>query len=160
MEHESLSMPVHTFTVSDIFNHTVNLSDTEGKVTLLHLWATWCPSCRAETPVLVELQRRYKSSGLEVIALSVDEDPALVRQFCLRYNVNYPVAMVDSEVEDFFAAVLRIPHDEVRTRVPIPTSILLGRDGRINRIYVGRDLRALDPALSDLLGVESLHHTE
>jgi thiol-disulfide isomerase/thioredoxin len=46
---------------------------------LLHFWATWCPPCREELPALLELGRG--KSGLDVVALSLDDDWAVVREF-------------------------------------------------------------------------------
>jgi peroxiredoxin len=152
MEHESLSKTMPVFAVPDIFDHAVNLSDDRGKVVLLHLWATWCPSCQADTAGLIALQRRYESRGFAIIGCSRDQDPELVRQFYRQYHLNYPVVMAVPQVQRFFGTALGIHDDEVLTEVPIPTWILIGRDGRISGIYVGRDLAVLDPALNQLLG--------
>lgn len=151
MEHASLSKPAPGFAVADIFGGLQNLADDHGKVVLLYLWATWCPSCQAETAALMDLQRRYRSSGLVIIACSRDQDPELVRRFYRQYQLNYPVVMTVPDVQRFFGTALGIRDEEVLTEVPIPTSILLGRDGRINSVYVGRGVAALSPALNQLL---------
>ena len=118
----------------------------------------WCPYCRAEIPALIHLQERYQSHGLEIVGFSVDQDPDLVREFCRRYKLNYQVAMVDPEVEKFFAAALSIPEGNVSNGTPVPTSILIGRDGRISSIYLGRDIGTFDRALVQLL--ESAPNTQ
>jgi thiol-disulfide isomerase/thioredoxin len=146
------------FVVQDVFGMPVDLSKTDNKVICLQLWATWCPYCRADIPALVHLQERYQSQGLEIVGFSVDQDPDLVREFYRRYKMNYQVAMVDPEVEKFFAAALGIPEENVSNGTPVPTSILIGRDGRINSIYLGRDIRAFDRALVQLL--ESAPNTQ
>jgi len=46
------------------------LADYRGKVVVLNLWATWCPPCREEMPMLERLQQRYAKDGLVVIAVS------------------------------------------------------------------------------------------
>jgi peroxiredoxin len=156
MEHASLSKPTPVLAAPDIFGDSVNLSDDHGKVVLLYLWATWCPSCQAETAALIDLQRRYESRGFAIIACSRDEEPEVVRQFYRRNHLNYPVVMAVPQVQKFFGTALGIRDDEVLTEVPIPTSILIGRDGRINSVYVGRELTALNSALSELLGDASV----
>src|SRR5580765_6817195 len=56
------------------------LADYKGKVVVLDFYATWCEPCRAETPRLVQMQKDYGASGLQVIGLNVggDEDRAKV----------------------------------------------------------------------------------
>lgn len=152
MEHAFVSRPAAVFVVRDIFGHAVNLSDNKGKVVLVYLWATWCPSCQADTAALIELERRYQSRGFAIIGCSRDEDPELVRQFYREYDLNYPVVLAVPEVQTFFGRALGIGNDEVLTQLPIPTSILLGRDGNVSGVYVGRSLAALNPALSQLFG--------
>jgi thiol-disulfide isomerase/thioredoxin len=49
---------------------TRSLADYRGKVVILNLWATWCPPCREEMPMLERLQQRYGKDGLVVIAVS------------------------------------------------------------------------------------------
>ena len=49
---------------------TRSLADYRGKVVLLNLWATWCPPCREEMPMLRRLQQHYAKDGLVVIAVS------------------------------------------------------------------------------------------
>lgn len=158
IEHASISMPGPRFVVPDILGLPVDFSKSDDKVVLLHLWATWCPYCRAEIPALIHLQERYQSHGLEIVGFSVDQDPDLVREFCRRYKLNYQVAMVDPEVEKFFAAALSIPEGNVSNGTPVPTSILIGRDGRISSIYLGRDIGTFDRALVQLL--ESAPNTQ
>jgi peroxiredoxin len=150
MEHASLAKAGPHFAGVDVFNSPVEFTNNEGKVLLLHLWATWCPSCRAEIPDLLDLQRRYQPRGFEIVGFSTDHDPDLVRRFCRRYNLNYRVVMLDPEAEQLFASALGVSRGEVGDRVPIPTSILIGRDGRISCVYVDRDAKVLDRAISQL----------
>ena len=56
----------------DLSGKTIDLSANHGKVVLVHFWATWCPSCRAEMPVLDKFYLEHRNSGLEVIGISLD----------------------------------------------------------------------------------------
>ncbi|HEC19033.1 MAG TPA: TlpA family protein disulfide reductase [Gammaproteobacteria bacterium] len=114
----------------------VRLSDYQGKVVLLNFWATFCASCREEMPALEALWQAYREQGFVVIAVAADRgsiDP--VREFVAHGNphsgspgsYSFPIAL-DSE-------------GEVRKRyevVALPTSYLIGRDGR----FLGRVLGA------------------
>ena len=59
------------------------LGDLRGKVVLVNLWATWCPPCTRELPVLDRLQEAYRERGLVVVTLT-DETPEAVREVLTR----------------------------------------------------------------------------
>ncbi len=67
---------------------TVTLSQFRGQVVVLNFWATWCAPCVEEMPSLVEMQRRMKSKGVTVLAVSVDVDEKRYQQFLKDHNVN------------------------------------------------------------------------
>lgn len=75
-----------TFTLSDCFGKT-------GKVVLLDIWATWCPPCKAEVPHLVQLTKKYKSKGLKVVGVAIDEQKSTVASFAKQQHINYTVAL-------------------------------------------------------------------
>jgi len=113
-------------TLTDLGGQKLSLSDYRGKVVLLDFWATWCGPCRIEIPGLVELQRRYRDQGLQILGIAMDEDPHAVRQFYRDYKMNYPVAIGDESVAELFGGILGLP-----------TSFVIGRDGRIRGKHVG-----------------------
>lgn len=66
----------------------------EGKYLVVQVWATWCPYCHRQNLNLIELANRTKGKPLEIIALSVDRNPALVPPYALKHGLNFPVAMM------------------------------------------------------------------
>ena len=72
------SGPAPDFSLSSPDGRTVTLSGQKGRVVLLNFWATWCDSCREEFPALEELQRARAADAFELLAVSVDEEPAKV----------------------------------------------------------------------------------
>lgn len=52
----------------------ISLSDYHGKPVILHFWATWCPYCKKLQPKLVELQKKYQSTGIKIVSISFNED--------------------------------------------------------------------------------------
>ncbi len=74
------------FTVKDS-DHTITLSQYEGKPILLNFWATWCPPCVEEMPSLVQLQQRMQGR-VTVIAVSMDVDDAAYHHFIKAHGVN------------------------------------------------------------------------
>ncbi|GAA6170601.1 TlpA disulfide reductase family protein [Colwellia sp. KU-HH00111] len=58
----------------------ISLADYQGKPIILHFWATWCPYCKKLQPKLVELEQKYQASGIEIIAISFNEDDGALPQ--------------------------------------------------------------------------------
>ena len=112
-------MPAYTATLLD--GKPLKLSDEKGSVVLLNVWATWCGPCRFETPELLALHKKYEAKGFKVIGVSVD-DTGLdgVKQFVTENKMTYPIAVdADGRIANL-----------LRTTV-LPTSLIIGRDGRI-----------------------------
>ena len=105
------------------------LSDLNGKVLVIDLWATWCGPCRTSTPELVNLQKEFGPKGLEVIGLDIDPDsdtPEKVKAFADEFDINYKLAFAD---RDLAVSLMRGGN--------IPQSIVVGRDGKIVDHFVG-----------------------
>jgi thiol-disulfide isomerase/thioredoxin len=125
---------VPSFTVRDLDGRVVSAADWRGKVTLINFWATWCGPCRREIPDLVALQQKYHYQ-LQIIGVSEDEDPLLVKQFRAEQKINYPVVMMTPELERMFPGVNALP-----------TTFVLDREGRIVQKHVG----LLDRSVTEL----------
>lgn len=69
------------------------LSDLRGHVVVLNFFATWCPPCRAETPDLVAIERRYASKGVIFVGVDDREDTALVSVFVKNKGIRYPIVL-------------------------------------------------------------------
>ena len=61
------------FSLRNINNQEVTLSDFEGSVVLVNFWATWCGPCKVELPHLQELHDEYSEKGLVVLTISTDD---------------------------------------------------------------------------------------
>lgn len=99
---------------------------TEGKVVLVDFWASWCAPCKSSFPAFAKLHAEYGSRGLVIVAVSVDDRPADYTAFVKKWRPP-------------FTAVLDSGHKLVSTvQVPaMPTSYLLGRDGRVRFVHQG-----------------------
>ncbi len=70
----------------------VAMQDFKGRPLLLNFWATWCPPCVEELPMLNAFYRERQAQGWAVLGLAVDQ-PSAVRQFLQRLPLDFPVAM-------------------------------------------------------------------
>lgn len=129
------------FSVTDISGQTLTLDDYKGKVVLLDFWATWCGPCRIEIPGFVELQKRYRDDGLAVIGISMDDSVEPVKEFYTQFRMNYPVAVGDEKLAELYGGILGLP-----------TTMLIGRDGRIYSKHVGAtDVSVFEKEIKELL---------
>jgi thiol-disulfide isomerase/thioredoxin len=118
----------------------IKLSNYDGKVLVVNLWATWCTPCRVETPELVNLYKENRARGLEIVGLSTENPEASaekVRQFVQDFEVNYRIGWATPEV----AITL------MQGRDAIPQSFVIGRDGRVIKRFVGFNPSSTPPQL-------------
>lgn len=133
------------FSLTDISGQKLNLDDYKGKVVVLDFWATWCGPCRIEIPEFVEMQKRYRDQGLAIIGISMDDGPAPVKDFYKQFNMNYPVALGDSKLAELYGGIFGLP-----------TTLLIGRDGRIYAKHVGAtDISVFEAEVKELLSAPS-----
>jgi cytochrome c biogenesis protein CcmG, thiol:disulfide interchange protein DsbE len=102
------------------------LSDHRGQVVLINYWASWCGPCREETPGLIDLAREYRYKGLTIVGISMDlgGKPA-VESFLREFRMPYPVLLPD------------LASPSAPAVDALPTSVLIDRNGRAAKSYVG-----------------------
>jgi len=114
---------------------TWRLEEHRGQVVLINYWATWCGPCREEMPGLIRLARELGPKGLAVVGVSIDQGSReKVKEFVDRFGVNYPVAFPE-EMSQMAMGM-----------AGVPTTVLVDKQGRVAKTYVGavteRDFRA------------------
>ena len=112
----------------------MTLRDLAGEVVVLNFWATWCPPCRREMPLLDAVQREYGPEGVTIVGIDLEEAPEVVRAYVESVGVGYPIWLDDPS---------RNAPDRTRgvyTKlggVGLPTTVFIGRDGVIRGSQVG-----------------------
>ena len=97
-----------------------------GKVVLLDFWASWCDSCAESFPVKDGLQQKYGPAGLVIIAVDVDDSKSDMADFLKKHPVSF-VTVQDAR---------QYLGDKVNVS-GLPTSFLIGRDGKVAFIHHG-----------------------
>lgn len=82
------------FTLTDLHNKKVTLSQLRGKIVLVNFWATWCQPCRAEMGDLDVIQEHFESQGLVILSIT-DEDLFKVGSYFSGYKY-HPTVLVDT----------------------------------------------------------------
>jgi thiol-disulfide isomerase/thioredoxin len=123
------------FTLKDVNNKPISLSDFKGKVVLVDFWGTWCGPCRQAIPGLIALYRNRKAKGLEIIGIDCERDIAdeskareNLAEFEKATKMNYPNV---------------IGNDETIRQIPgfkgFPTSVVLDRAGQVRAMILESD---------------------
>ena len=120
---------------------TLKLSSLKGKVILLDFWASWCGPCRTSNRQLVKLYSRYKDKGFEILGVSLDENKKDWIKAISRDKIKW-LQINDSGGWDAKTAI-----DWNISQ--IPTSFLVGRDGKI--VAMDLEKAELEKALAGLL---------
>lgn len=118
------------FTLKDINGGDWTFAAHRGKVVVVNYWATWCPPCRVETPGLVNLANEYKSRGVEVVGVTMDEDLDDVPPFIESYRIKYPILTPGYNPN--------ISPDGMA----LPTTFLYDKHGRLAKKYTGMVLES------------------
>ena len=110
------------------------------RLVIVDLFATWCPPCQQETPVLRSLAATYRDRGLQVIGISVGELSSTVAAYAERYQLGY-LLLADVNSELFRSAGAG----------GIPTKLILDANGRVLRVVTGPLTREAAVALVEEL---------
>lgn len=123
----------------------LELAALSGKVVVVHFWATWCAPCRKEMPSLERLAQRLDPEKFALLGVSVDEDRNLVREFKLKYAIQF-ARFIDIDMS------LAKGHFGVTA---FPETFIIGRDGKLLRHMMGEhewDSPAMLQLLNDAYG--------
>jgi peroxiredoxin len=119
--------PLYNFNLNDINNKAVALSDFQGKIVLVNVWATWCPPCKAEMPDLQAFFAANQHKGLVILAIDAGDGLSDVKDFARQNQLTFPI--------------LLDPQTNLVKRLNIydyPTSVIVDRQGIVKSIQIGR----------------------
>jgi peroxiredoxin len=80
-----------TFQLTDLDGRPLRIEDYRGKALWVVFWASWCPPCQAETPVLRDVYDEYRARGLELIAVEIQETVDVGRRYAESYGLKYTI---------------------------------------------------------------------
>ena len=122
------------FAMQDIENKLRNIKEWDGKVVLVNFWATWCPPCKKEIPVFMELQKEYQDKGFQIVGIAIDDEEA-VKDYADTMGMNYPIIAAELEAMDLSR--------RLGNRVnALPFSAFIDRNGKIALTKAGELTKA------------------
>ena len=118
----------YDFTLEQIDNTEISLSDYQGKSVMIVFWASWWPSCNAELPVLRKVYEELETSKYEIISINVTVSDNIkeVAEAVEYYKLQFPILL------DYTGDVSSVYG--IRN---IPTNIIVGPDGIVRENIVG-----------------------
>jgi peroxiredoxin len=103
-----------------------SLAGLRGRVILLNFWATWCQECRTEMPMFEQLHRELSAQGLAVVGINAREGTPTIRDYAKDLGLTFPLILD--------------PKGKINTAygvIGLPTTFLIGRDGRPVALAIG-----------------------
>lgn len=129
------------FELPDLAGKPVSSRDERfaGKAVLVDIFGTWCPNCNDQAPLLASWHRKYRDQGLEIVGLAyemtgdADRDRTYLGKYREKYGIEFPLLLAG--VSDKAEASKTVP--DLSEVASYPTTIFIGRDGKVRRIYSG-----------------------
>ncbi len=131
------------FRLSTLDGKQASLSDFRGKIVLVHFWATWCPPCVEELPVLDRFSRSMTGADIQVLAVSVDENgAAAIAPFMKKNALTLPVLLDPGAGVSHTYGTFKFPETYILDRSGIVRYKVIGQADWSNpaNIKVIRDL--------------------
>lgn len=131
---------IPSVTLTGLDGSSLNLDSLRGKLVVLHVWATWCAPCRVELPGLDRFSKSLDPDRFVVLGLSIDEDANLVREFNLKYGIDFARHIdVDNTIAKPVFGIIATPE-----------TFIISPDGKLLRRMIG-DQPWDTPAMKQLL---------
>ncbi len=131
----SSTLPAHALDVGEAApnvellgpnGETVRLPLQTGKVLYVDFWASWCGPCRQSFPWMNAMQDKYKAKGLQIIGINLDQQASAADKFLAQTPAKFTVMFDPKGVSP-----------RLYTVKGMPTSVLIGRDGKVIRQHAG-----------------------
>ena len=118
--------PAPDFTLPVRGGGSLSLAQLRGQVVMLNFWATWCPPCRQEMPLLEQIHKRYERLGFTLLGINVEQENRLIDRFLAEVPVSFPILLDTSEEVGRLYEV-----------AAMPTTVLVDRSGQLRDHFFG-----------------------
>jgi len=124
----TVSKTAPPFVLQDVDGKSRKSSEWDGHARLVNFWATWCPPCRREIPLLIDLQNEY-GERIRILGIAIDDLDA-VQEFAADVGFNYPVLVGQQNAID-------LANTYLNDFIGLPFTAFVDSNGHIIRVHVG-----------------------
>jgi peroxiredoxin len=128
-----VNYPAPDLTLTDLAGESRSLDQYRGQVILVNLWATWCPPCKEEMPVLQAYHNKHNGQGFAIIAINDGDPTPDVAQFVQDYELTFPVWLDPTYIAT----------EQAFKTLNLPSSYVIDRNGVVRLMWVGEISRAM-----------------
>jgi thiol-disulfide isomerase/thioredoxin len=129
---------------TDLEGKPRQLVEWRGRVLVVNFWATWCPPCREEIPMLMAVRNKYVSNGVEIVGIAIDLAPK-VKEFSISMKIDYPILIAGGEG---FNLVRKLGN----SAGGLPYTVFADRQGEIGKSKLGAmSQQELEALLGEML---------
>lgn len=135
-----VGQPIKSFSLETTTGKTISSAKLKGRVVLLNFWGTWCKPCLKELPEFDRLYRRYRKSGLVLLAIATDSDPEPVKALAKERRLAAKIAVGGEELANSYKSP------------SFPFSFVVDENGIIQASYRGFKPECLGQLEQDIRG--------
>jgi thiol-disulfide isomerase/thioredoxin len=114
---------------TDLAGNTRRIDEWKGRVLVCNFWATWCPPCREEIPLLVAVREKFAPHGVEILGIAIDTVEK-VTNFARELRISYPVLLAGGDSLDLMREL-------GNTSGALPYTVVLDRSGALAHRHLG-----------------------
>lgn len=116
------------FVLSDLTGKEYQLSNLQGNIIIVNVWASWCKPCQYEMPAMQEIYEKYKDSGLILLAVNNthQDNVSDVLEFVQKNDLTFPILL---DVEGFVSTQYQVQ--------ALPSTFFIDKNGKISQIVIG-----------------------
>ena len=114
---------LHAASFPDLAGKSRPLAEWQGRVVVVNFWATWCAPCREEIPLLMAIGQKYRSNGVEIVGIAIDNGPK-VAEYARFMKITYPVLLAEADGLDLMRRL-------GNTGGGLPYTVIIGRQGKV-----------------------------
>ena len=114
------------FTLKSMQGENLRLAEQRGQIIVINFWASWCAPCRKEMPVLQTFYDKYKTLGVSVWGVNVEQENQAGRDFLSDLNVKFPVFF---DTSNTISANYQV--------AAMPTTVIVDRSGQVRYVFRG-----------------------